>query len=408
MPTSRLRASIALILATLVASCAGPREEPGGDAGGRADEAADEAKGVAEAPIVNGEIDEGHPAVVALTWGGQAFCSGTLVTPTLVVTAAHCLQDDSGLDVTEIEVFFGTKTGGDGDYVGVLQAVPKPDWYLDDPYLDDDIGVVRLVEPAPVEPIPIGALPPDGTTVTLVGFGITSEDGNGGGTKRITTSTLVDRESKIFILEGAPGTICSGDSGGTALATIDGVETFIGVHTRGDCLDYSVEERLDAHEDFLGPFLAGATCAADDQCSNECDEPDPDCPCAKDDVCSVACPNAADDPDCPPSCGGPGNGCGKGCPTTDVDCPLCVADGRCELGCDETPDPDCVQTTIAAVSASSGGEGEGGAGGGDGANTGDDDGCAVARPGSRSGGSPWAWLAIPLVAAFARSTSRRR
>jgi len=65
--------------------------------------------------IVNGSVNNGDPAVVALTVWNQAFCSGTLITPTVVLTAAHCLPpnlNDVGIyDYTDISVFFGTYVG---------------------------------------------------------------------------------------------------------------------------------------------------------------------------------------------------------------------------------------------------------------------------------------------------------
>ena len=70
--------------------------------------------GTAEQPIVNGEVDTGDPAVVSV--GG--FCTGTLVTPRVVLTAHHCIGSGS---TPNFEVYFGTR---DGDSAGTyIRAV---------------------------------------------------------------------------------------------------------------------------------------------------------------------------------------------------------------------------------------------------------------------------------------------
>lgn len=407
------RAVLGLVLSLGAAACVdgpGVTDDPGAD-------------GVAAAPaaIVNGSIDEGHPAVVALTYGGQAFCSGTLVAPTVVVTAAHCLHPDmtGGIPVGDMQVFFGTSVmEGGGTFVDVTDGVWNEAWYLDDPQADDDVGVLRLAEPAPVQPVAMGALPPAGTELVLVGFGITTAGGDGGGTKRVATSSIDQIAGKIFSMPVSPQGTCNGDSGGTALAVVDGVEVFVGIHTRSDCVNIMLDERVDAHlDDFILPFIGNPTCASDLQCATGCAEPDPDCPCATDGFCTVACANPVDDADCDPRCGG-GDGCVEGCPVPDPDCPVCVSgDGSCGEGCGPMNDGDCADSPTVAVGAggsggtgvgeaSGGASGEGGDTGGDGdAAAGDDGGCAVAAPAQRWGDGAWAAVVVGAGLAVRR---RRR
>ena len=75
-------------------------------------------------PIVNGDLEEDFPTVVALgaEFNGTAFsaCTGNLITPRIVLTAAHCggdlplelvIQFGSafwGSDVTAADGVFGT------------------------------------------------------------------------------------------------------------------------------------------------------------------------------------------------------------------------------------------------------------------------------------------------------------
>ena len=63
-------------------------------------------------PIINGtpDTDPAHMATVALTneLGTDFFCSGTLITSTVVLTAGHCLWGVSG----NTRAFFGNDVSG--------------------------------------------------------------------------------------------------------------------------------------------------------------------------------------------------------------------------------------------------------------------------------------------------------
>lgn len=307
--------------------------------------------------IVNGTTDNGHPAAVALTVQGQAFCSGTLVTPNVVVTAAHCISPEIGSPSwDQVEVFFGTDVSAGGTFIEVVDGLPHPgfDTSLEDP--QNDIAMLRLGSAAPVTPVTMADLPPVGTTLTLVGFGITQAGGDGAGLKRVTQATILGEEGSVFFMEVAPSGTCNGDSGGTALWNDGGVERLVGIHTRSDCETGMLDEIVGAHlANFVQPFIDQApTCSADGACASGCASPDPDCPCAGDGFCTPACTDVASDPDCDPACAG-GGACVEDCPAPDPDCPTCTSDGFCNEACDV--DPDCPIGT-------GGGGGEGGGGGG--------------------------------------------
>jgi MYXO-CTERM domain-containing protein len=340
-----------------------------------------EAIAFASDEIVNGSPDPGHPATVALTVQGFPFCSGTLVTPTVVVTAAHCIHPGKVPPVEEIEIFFGSNVfGGGGTFIDVIEGQEHPDF---DPAGNDpqnDIAVLRLEKPASVAPVQMAALPPNGTELTLVGFGVTVANGEDSGLKRVAEATIAGDDGSIFFMELLPSGTCSGDSGGTALWNDGGVEKLVGVHTRSDCQDIMLDETVGSHiASFIQPFIdAGATtCAADGGCAANCPSPDPDCPCADDGHCTAACTDVASDPDCNPECAG-GGACVEPCPAPDPDCPVCGVDGMCNEACNS--DLDC--------ESGEGGNGSGGedaAGGGsseDGGGEGDGCGCRTSEGGS--------------------------
>lgn len=338
------------------------------------DESGEEAVGFATEEIVNGSLDSGHPATVALTAQGFPFCSGTLVTPTVVVTAAHCVDQSSGVPpINQIEIFFGSSVFEGGTYIEVVDGQGHPEF---DPSGNDpqnDIAVLRLAEPAAVTPVQMAQLPPLGTSLTLVGFGVTVSNGDDNGLKRVAQASIADAQGSIFLMELLPSGTCSGDSGGTALWNDGGVEKLVGVHTRSDCETVMLDETVGPHiASFIQPFIdaGGVTCAADGACADNCPSPDPDCPCADDGHCTAACTDVASDPDCNPECAG-GGACAEPCPVPDPDCPVCGLDGTCNEACAD--DLDC--------DANEGGSGAGGddaSGGNNATDGGDDDGCGCA------------------------------
>jgi MYXO-CTERM domain-containing protein len=374
---SRLSRMFSLYLGALLVSCA--EESAPSD---------DDVEATMQ-PIVNGQIDTGHPATVALTVQGQSFCSGTLVTPTVVVTAAHCITPEIGSPPWEIvEVFFGTSVSEGGTFIALDDGLAHPgfDATLEDP--DDDIAVLRLESPAPVAPVPMADLPPNGTPLTLVGFGITQSGAQDGGTKRVATATILERYGKVFGMEVAPSGTCSGDSGGTALWNDGGVEKLVGVHTRSDCASFMLNEVVDSHLlDFVQPFIdAGASCGEDGACAADCASVDPDCPCADDGFCTGACADIASDPDCDPLCAAEGM-CAANCPAPDPDCPICADDGECNAACEA--DPDC--------EVAEGGGGSGTGGGGPDSDQGDDAGCGCSTPDRSASHGAWALLGLALI-----------
>lgn len=233
--------------------------------------------------IVGGQTETSMPAVVALVdqWGGS-FCSGTLVTPRIVATAAHCLE--WGWNPNN-EVYFGTVTPGGGTYIGITQAVSHPNF--DPNTLNNDIAILHLASNA--QPRPMGYRRNTITTATngqnmfLVGFGVTSGWANDGGTKRSALSPQIDVDQDFVYYGGTSTNTCFGDSGGPAFGSDNGWWTLWGVTSWGDqnCNQFGANTRTDIHLNFI-----------DGEVNSEHGTPDP---CTangwyNDGVCDPTCP----------------------------------------------------------------------------------------------------------------------
>src|SRR5215211_4289502 len=99
------------------------------------------------AAITNGVPDGNrHPNVGGLVAptqysdGTWLYCSGTLVSPTVFLTAAHCADDGERVRVT----FDTAYQAGDKTYAGTFEADPAYNQSQSDPH---DIAVVVLDKP---------------------------------------------------------------------------------------------------------------------------------------------------------------------------------------------------------------------------------------------------------------------
>lgn len=119
-------------------------------------------------------------AVGRLDIDGTGFCTGALIAPTLVLTAAHCLYDKvtrKRIDPARMEFLAGWRRGRALAYRSVRQAVTHPDYRYDGAAsterVKNDVALIELLQPirnTSVVPFETGHRPARGEDVGVVSY----------------------------------------------------------------------------------------------------------------------------------------------------------------------------------------------------------------------------------------------
>jgi secreted trypsin-like serine protease len=225
--------------------------------------------------ITNGTPDGNrHPNVGGLVApeqypdGTWLYCSGTLISPTVFLTAAHCGDDGERVSVT----FDTAYEAGDRTYAGTFQADPLYGHDQSDPH---DIAVVVLDRA--VKGIAPARLPTAGSlsklsgsqTFTSVGYGAYEVTNGPGGhqylyndVRMVATGTLNSINPSWLRISMNPSTgnggTCYGDSGGPNFLGTTNIIAATTITGDAVCRSTNVTYRLDtaSARAFLAEFVA--------------------------------------------------------------------------------------------------------------------------------------------------------
>jgi len=261
-----MKRAIASVCSILL-SCS-PRShapEPGTDFCGDVKHVVHEIVNGVDAPEAVSLTDGQIKAVGALNLDFSGVCSGVLVAPDVVLTAAHCVEAISG-DPTFLV--------GDS-YMPPEATFRGVEWYVHPLYTGDpayDIAVI-IISGDPlsegIEPIPASFEPTSllAQTVQAVGYGMTDPAGDWNTRRWWTTHEVISESPAIYIASGhgASG-LCQGDSGGPMLYTMPAGVRVMGVASSidsEDCLGNAYYARTDAVAEWLQGYITEDPCGAE-------------------------------------------------------------------------------------------------------------------------------------------------
>jgi hypothetical protein len=225
------------------------------DAGDAADDVATE-----DQAVIGGATDFGDPSVVGIFVhppgaSSGSICTGTVIGPHTVLTAAHCVSPATVGTGQVFEILTGTSIPLTSIAVASSTTF-DPAWDPNNLFAGHDIGIVHTAGVLPFAPIGLGPVA-TAAPVRLVGYGANDHFNNGVGTKRQVTVGIVGA-SGVLIQDGNSNQqTCHGDSGGPAFQTFGPNELVVGVTSfgfdsqTGVCFNGGFHTRVDSELGFI-------------------------------------------------------------------------------------------------------------------------------------------------------------
>jgi len=224
---------------------------------GMTDQKGVNAQGDASRGIINGTVVGSSDPISSFTASlstSLGSCSATILNTEYALTAAHCIPATGAVFGATLTIKNVPRT---------VDTVIRHESYVPNGPLPQayDIGLVHFLQGLPPGAAAVG-LPLSTANYALskissmvqAGYGVTSA-GNDYGTLRETNGTGAIYQypgADMFSLFAAPGTICSGDSGGPTLFKFGNTMVEVGINSEGSCLNGSSASAMVDVRNYIG------------------------------------------------------------------------------------------------------------------------------------------------------------